>query len=106
MQELLELLKLLELPKLLKLTGARVPAGAASARQGERAAGGVGEAAAVEDVASIGVESSLRLSAAQHAARAARFSIFFASQRLDKDPTWALRVAVGREARGGGTCRS
>ena len=44
------------------------------------------EAAAVEDVASISVESSLRLSAAQHAARAARFSIFFASQRLDKDP--------------------
>ena len=42
MPELLELLKLLELPKLLKLTGARVPAGAASARQGERAAGGVG----------------------------------------------------------------
>ena len=42
MPELLELLKLLELPKQLKLTGARVPAGAASARQGERAAGGVG----------------------------------------------------------------
>ena len=42
MPELLELLKLLELPKLLKLTGARVPAGAASARQGERAAGCVG----------------------------------------------------------------
>ena len=42
MPELLELLKLLELPTLLKLTGARVPAGAASARQGVRAAGCVG----------------------------------------------------------------